>query len=71
MLEAATDLGEVGHHAARRVEAESRSPGQNETVDPLDGHFRLEQSRVAQRRRAAVHRDRRDRGFLEQDHGDA
>ena len=40
-------------------------------IDPLDGHLRFEQSRVAQARRAAVNGDRGDGGSFENQRRDA
>jgi len=71
MLEAAADLQKIGHGAARGVQAESRASGENESVDALHRHFRLEQRRVAQRRRPSVHRNRCDHRLLKHDHSDA
>ena len=40
-------------HAAHRIEPEGGAARQHQRVDLLHGHFRLEQGRVAQARRAA------------------
>ena len=71
MLETPPDLQKMGHGAAGGVESKSRPSRKNESVDPLHRHLRLEQRRIAQRRRAAIHGDGGDDRLLEHDDRDA
>ena len=69
--EAAAALAEKGHNSAHRIEAINGAARKDQGIDPLDGHPRFEQGRVAQPRRAAVNGDRGDGGSIENQRGDA
>ena len=68
---AAAEARQVRDDTAGRIEAVDGAARQHQRIDALDRHFRVEQGGIAHARRPASNRQRRDRGSIEDERGDA